>query len=231
MPSRRPTSTLRTRRPASCAALGLALVAGLLTPTTAEAGTTSYSAPLRAAVRALPVAVENNASYDRDRHFGPWRDANGDCQNTRQEVLLQERRSTTVVYWGKDRCTVKSGRWVSSWDNRTHSLASGLQIDHTVPVAEAWGSGAKRWTQTRRRAFYNDLTDPRALSAQTSALNFAKGARGPEAWLPPANRCRYVKDWVAVKLRWRLTVDSAEKTALTRLASSCTNVTVTVNRV
>lgn len=202
------------------------LLTGLAVP--AEAATV-YKAPLRTAVRALIVAPEVNTGYDRDRYFGVWKDTNRDCQNTRQEVLIQETRAA-LAYTSRG-CTVSRGRWVTSWDNRVHSYASTVQIDHTVPVHEAWGSGARYWSQTRRVAFYNDLSDSRTLSAQTSALNSAKQAKGPEAWMPPANRCAYIGHWVAVKIRWGLRVDSVEKAALVRLANSCPNVTITVSKV
>ena len=52
----------------------------------------------------------------------------------------------------------------------------------------------------------------------------------PEAWMPPRNRCGYVGEWVAVKIRWGLKVDSTEKAALTRIAASCPNVTLTVRK-
>ncbi|QCU76947.1 HNH endonuclease [Citricoccus sp. SGAir0253] len=216
----------RTLRAAVAGVLAAGFV--LLGVTPAEAATT-YSAPLRTAVKSLPVAAESNSGYDRDRQFGDWIDADRDCQNTRAEVLLQETRAR-ATYTTSRKCTVRGGRWVTSWDGRTHTSASTVQIDHLVPVHEAWGSGARKWTKARRVAFYNDLGDRRTLSAQTSALNSSKGARGPEQWLPPRNRCAYVGEWVAVKKRWGLTVDSTEKAALTRLAAGCPNVTLTVVR-
>jgi hypothetical protein len=194
----------------------------------AEAAGT-YSAPLRTAVKALPVAAENNTGYDRTRQFGDWNDANRDCQNTRAEVLQNESKVRTSFTTAK-RCTVKGGRWVTTWDGRTHTSATTVQIDHTVPVHEAWGSGARGWTKAKRVAFYNDLGDHRALSAQTSKLNSAKQARGPEAWLPPKHRCAYIGEWVAVKHRWGLKVDSTEKAALTKWANSCPNVTIKVTK-
>lgn len=215
---------LRRATGASIVAAGL-LLTGLAVP--AEAATI-YKAPLRTAVRGLIVAAEVNAGYDRDRYFGTWRDTNGDCQNTRQEVLVQE--SKAAVSFTSRGCTASTGRWVTSWDNRVHTSASTVQIDHTVPVHEAWGSGARSWSQARRIAFYNDLGDSRTLSAQTSALNSSKQASGPEAWMPPKNRCAYIGQWVAVKIRWGLCVDSAEKAALIRYADSCPNVTITVTR-
>jgi hypothetical protein len=177
----------------------------------------------------LPVAAENNVGCDRTRYFGVWTDTNRDCQNTRQEVLIQE--SKTALAYTSRGCTASSGRWVTSWDNRIHTYASTVQIDHTVPVHEAWGSGARYWSQARRVAFYNDLGDARSLSAQTAALNSAKQARGPESWMPPANRCAYIGEWIAVKIRWGLRVDSVEKAALIRYAGSGPNVRIGVTRV
>lgn len=211
---------------ASALAAGL-LLAGLAVP--AEAAT-YYSATLRSAARSLPVAAENNAGYDRTHYFGSWIDTNRDCQNTRAEVLLQEARAT-ATYTTTRRCTVRTARWLTSWDNRTHYSASAVEIDHTVPVHEAWGSGARSWSQARRVAFYNDLGDTRSLNAQTAALNSAKQAKGPEAWMPPANKCAYIGQWIAVKIRWGLRVDSAEKAALIRYADSCPNVMIGVTKV
>jgi hypothetical protein len=211
---------------ATAVAAGL-LLTGLAVPADAA---TSYSAPLRTAARSLAVAAENNAGYDRTRYFGTWLDTNRDCQNTRAEVLLQEAK-VAATYTTTRRCTVRTARWVTRWDNRTHSLASAVEIDHTVPVHEAWGSGARYWSQARRVAFYNDLGDGRSLNAQTAALNSAKQAKGPEAWMPPANRCEYVGSWIAVKIRWGLRVDSAEKAALIRYADSCANVRISVTKV
>lgn len=177
-------SKLRRAIGVSVVAAGL-LLTGLAVP--AEA-TTVYKASLRTAVHGLIVAAVVNAGYDRDRYFGVWRDTNGDCQNTRQEVLVQE--STAAVSYTSRGCTASTGRWVTSWDNRVHTSASTVQIEHTVPVHEAWGSGARYWSQARRVAFYNDLGDTRTLSAQTPALNSSKQASGPETWMPrrPAAR-------------------------------------------
>ena len=208
---------------ASTVVAGLLLTGGVAP---AQAATT-YSAPLRTAVKSLPVAAENNAGYNRDKQFGDWKDTNKDCQNTRAEVLQNESKVRTSFTTAK-RCTVKGGRWVTTWDGKVHTSATTVQIDHTVPVHEAWGSGARGWSQTKRVAFYNDLGDHRTLSAQTSKLNSTKQARGPEDWMPPKHRCAYVGEWVAVKIRWGLKVDSREKAALTKIAAGCPNVTLKV---
>ncbi len=188
---------------------------------------TTYSAPLRTAVRQLPVAPEDNAGSDRDRYFGEWIDADGDCHNTRQEVLMAE---GTDVRFSSRGCTVTAGRWRSFYDGKVYTSPTQVQVDHLVPVAEAWGSGAKAWTQARRVAFYNDLGVGYALNAMPAALNQSKQASGPEQWMPPANRCRYVEVWVALKHRWRLSVDAVERAALSRYADGCPDNRVAVVR-
>ena len=188
-----------------------------------------YRAPLRTAVEGLVVANEENGGYDRERYFGTWVDADGDCRNTRQEVLAEETR--TAPSYARGGCEVSGGRWVTSWDNRIHTSPSTVQIDHTVPVHEAWGSGARYWSQSRRVAYLNDLGDPRSLNVQTTELNVEKNGASPQYWMPPANRCAYIEQWVAVKIRWSLTVNSGEKSTLARYANSCPNVLLTVRRV
>jgi hypothetical protein len=106
-----------------------------------------------------------------------------------------------------------------------------VQIDHTVPVHEAWGSGARYWSQARQVAYLKDLGDPRALNTQTTALNVDKNAQGPQNWMPPADRCTYIEQWVAVKIGWGLSIDAGEKAALVRYANACPNVLLTVQRV
>ncbi len=205
---------------------GLALLAAAV-PAPASAAT-AYTAPFRTAVRQLPVAPENTSPYDRERSFGGWGDTDGDCQSTRHEVLLAEGTGVGLSARG---CTVTSGTWRSFYDGRTYSGPSQVQIDHMVPVSEAWDSGAQRWTQLRRVRFYNDLGVAYALNAIPGSLNQAKADKGPEAWMPPVNRCRYVEIWTAMKHRWGLSVDSAERSALLRYADGCPNSTITVNRV
>ncbi|WP_425582178.1 HNH endonuclease family protein [Streptosporangium carneum] len=104
--------------------------------------------------------------------------------------------------------------------------AGRLDVDHLVPLAEAWDSGASTWTAAQRQEYANDLDDPGHLVAVTARSNRSKADKDPSQWLPPYQpaRCRYVTEWVAVKLRWALTVDAAERDTLTELAGACPNV-------
>ncbi|WP_422751960.1 HNH endonuclease family protein [Micromonospora sp. WMMD708] len=212
----------RLRAAATIPAAALAATLGLAH--SAEAA--GYSAPLTTAVANLTVAAENRTGYSRDL-FPHWIDADGDGCTTRNEVLLAEAVNTPTV---TGTCTLTGGRWYSYYDNAYWTATGDLDIDHMVPLAEAWDSGARTWTTSRRQAYANDLGDSRPLAAVTDNVNQAKGDQDPATWLPPyaAARCRYVTEWVATKTRWRLTVDSVEKSALTSLAGGCPNVTVTV---
>ena len=239
----RRTLTLVPSQPRRFAALFAAhlvastAVLGALTTTTAEAagtGTTAASEVhartvtkgFRGLVRDLTVARETRAGYDRDL-FEHWIDADDDCRDTRDEVLAQE---SLVAVRG---CDVQSGKWRSYYDGAETRDSTAFDIDHTVALAEAWDSGAKRWTADTRKRYANDLGDRRSLVAVSASSNRSKGDQDPAEWLPSRATCRYLRAWVAVKTRWQLTVNRIEKDVLVRRADRCDNtrMSVTVARV
>jgi len=167
----------------------------------------------------LAVHAENGSGYSRS-YFGGWRDANGDCQNTRAEVLITESK-VPVTFTSSGHCTVKSGRWYSWYDGKTWTLASDVDIDDVVALKEAWDSGAKSWSATDRSRFHNDLGYAWTLDAVTDNVNSSKGDSDPARWLPPlaSARCAYATHWVAIKYRWRLSINPAEKTRLASILS------------
>jgi hypothetical protein len=182
------------------------------------------STPLRLLAE-LRVAEPSDVPYVREA-FPHWVEHDG-C-DTRSRVLIAE--STVPVTLGDD-CTVVRERWRSPYDGAILASPGGLDVDHVVPLAEAWRSGAWAWSDDERRDFANDLEVPYALVAVTSGVNRAKGDRDPATWLPPRVDaiCAYVTDWVRVKVRWRLTVDAAEHTALrAALHGRCCEVLVMV---
>lgn len=201
----------------------LALALGAVPPASADANTRVVSLPIRKAVLSLRVADETRSGYDRAK-FVHWIDADGDCRDTRDEVLAAE---SLVAVEG---CDIQSGEWRSYYDGDTTKDSTGFDIDHLVPLAEAWDSGARRWTPGTRKRFANDLHDPRTLVAVSASSNRTKGDRDPAEWMPELAGCRYVRQWVAVKIRWRLKVDATEKQFLTDRAGACTNVTITVRK-
>jgi hypothetical protein len=201
----------------------LALACGLVAvPQSAHAA--SYSAPLMTAISDLAVATEVRTGYDRDL-FPHWIDADGDGCSTRNEVLIVEADDPVTVGSG---CSLSGGRWFSYYDRVSWTNTSDVDIDHMVPLAEAWDSGARTWSTSTRQAYANDLGDYRSLVGVTDNVNQSKGDQDPTTWMPQYDTCRYLREWVAVKHRWRLSVDSAEWSALQSLASGCTNTTITV---
>ena len=184
-------------------------------PTSVADGTET----LASLVASLTVADEHRDGYQRDL-FRLWIDANGNGCDTRKEVLIDEALVPPQIGSG---CRLAGGKWRSPYDGVTVTDSSKLDIDHLVPLAEAWDSGAYAWTAGRREAYANDLSVPWALIAVTASLNRSKGDRDPGEWMPPlaSDRCTYTVDWVAVKVRWRLTIDPAEQHKLQELASAC----------
>lgn len=170
-------------------------------------------------IAGLVVSDERRAGYDRDL-FVHWIDADGDGCDTRREVLIIESLTTVTV---SGRCRLSGGSWISPFDGVATNDPADLDIDHLVPLAEAWDSGAHAWTPAQRRDYANDLDLASALVAVTDNLNQQKSDRDPAEWLPPltAYRCTYVRDWISVKKKWNLSVDSDEANALRRVLASC----------
>ncbi|CAB5240409.1 unannotated protein [freshwater metagenome] len=165
----------------------------------------------------LTIAPDQTSGYERTL-FKHWIDADKDKCDTRKEVLIQESVSTPKL--GAN-CAITGGKWISSYDGRVTSDATTLDIDHLVPLSEAWKSGAYKWNTSQREAFANDLSDERVLVAVTASLNRSKGDQDPANWMPPKNQCSYISQWISVKIRYSLTVDSDEAKALTSWISTC----------
>jgi len=153
--------------------------------------------------------------YSRAR-FPHWSRTGDNC-DVRDTVL--DRDGTGVHL---DGCDVVGGEWHSGYDARTLTDPSDVDIDHMVPLANAWRSGADAWDPERRREFANDLDRPQ-LFAVSASSNRAKGDQDPSQWQPP-NRdywCTYAEDWIVVKHHWELSVTTAEKTTLSDMLETC----------
>ena len=158
--------------------------------------------------------------YDR-KAWVHWIDADGDCQDTRAEVLI--RQSDVPVTLDRKGCRVLRGRWTCPYTLEVFTDPSDVDIDHVVPLQHAHGHGGARWSSARRRDYANDLEHPEHLLAVSAHANRSKGARGIDAWLPddPDTRCHYVEQWLAVKTTWGLTVDADEAAAARRYEALC----------
>ncbi|MFY1634724.1 HNH endonuclease family protein [Solwaraspora sp. WMMB335] len=218
----------RWRRAAAAAAavLALAAVAGCeavdieITSPTADppSGTPGGGSAGDAAALLDQLAVAEPGSmsgYSRDR-FPHWSRTGDNC-DVRDTVL--ERDGTGIEV---DGCNVVGGQWLSAYDGRAFTDPRELDIDHMVPLANAWRSGADGWDDDRRREFANDLDRPQ-LFAVSASSNRAKGDQDPAQWQPP-NRdywCTYAQDWITVKHYWELTVTTEERSALGDMLATC----------
>jgi hypothetical protein len=179
-------------------------------PTTAPPPTATAAG----GVDALTVAPPGSGTgYSRDL-FVQWIDANHDGCDTRCEVLKRQRQPALPG--------LPNGGWLSPYDGYTTPNSSELDIDHVVPLKEAWLSGASTWDAATRTAFANDVDSPELL-AVTAATNRSKGDKDPAQWQPPARGdwCTYAQGWVAVKAKWHLTADPAEIAALRNMLAGC----------
>lgn len=156
--------------------------------------------------------------YNRDVQYGDWIDSDQDCQYTRAEILIRSSQTPVTFRNGKT-CTVDSGLWLDPYSGATHRAAAELEIDHFVPVSEAHKSGAWKWTQEKRIAFYNFLDSTYHLIPTASAINQSKHDYDPARWLPPNSSYQkeYARNWIKIKTHWGLTSDAKELTALRNL--------------
>ena len=197
----------------------------VVTSTVAPKGSTVTNTAL-ALLLTITVQNERPNGYSRSM-FKHWVDADGDSCDTREEVLIAESTSRAQVdAYG---CKVIEGDWLSPYDNAAHTNPSELDIDHMIPLKEAWDSGAWAWSAMKRQLFANDLTDARSLIAVTAGQNRSKSDRDPSNWLPPQTqyRCTYLAEWVAIKSHWKLSMDQSEFGRIKNvLTASCGSTTV-----
>ncbi len=178
--------------------------------------TTAVARTQLAALKVAPAGTM--AGYSRAR-FTHWAEQGDKC-DTRETVLKRDGAGVAQ----DAECRAVSGTWTSLYDGVVVTDAKKMDIDHMVPLAEGWRSGAAGWDAARRKAFANDLTHPQLL-AVTASSNRSKGDQSPDLWQPPerASWCQYGRAWTAVKSAYELTVTEPEKKMLTTMLDTCTS--------
>nr|WP_237133424.1 HNH endonuclease family protein [Pseudohongiella sp. O18] len=168
----------------------------------------------------LPRSTRSSApvsGYDRSRFGHGWDDADGDCQDSRAEALIAT-SSTQVRFADGRRCRVTTGRWITPYTENIIQNSSEIDIDHVVPLRWAWDRGADQWSQQKRESFAND---PVNLLPVEASLNRAKGARGPDEWLPPSGQCGYVARFVRIVRVYGLDMEADEERGIQELLGQC----------
>ena len=175
------------------------------------------------ALKKLEVSPPGSmVGYDRE-DFPHWSDAqefgwdvSDSACDVREAALIRDGENVAV----SEGCDVESGRWLDPYTKRTYTDPLDIDIDHLVPLANAYRSGASEWDEAERERYANDPDN--LLSVEDNA-NQEKGDKGPEAWKPP-NRaiwCSYAKRWIGVKSGYALTINPQEKAALREMLATC----------
>lgn len=178
------------------------------------AGVSASSAA--AALAKLKVAPAGSMKGYSRALFPHWRKTGSNC-DVRDSVLKRDGKQVKT-----SGCNVVAGTWTSGYDGLILNSPTKVDIDHLVPLANAWRSGAASWTTAKREDFANDLDHPQ-LVAVSATSNRAKGDQDPSTWRPKETGmwCEYAKDWITVKTVWKLTVTTQEKAALADMLEKC----------
>jgi hypothetical protein len=166
--------------------------------------------------------VGSMAGYSREE-FPYWAadgtefgcEPDGSC-DVRDDALIRDGRGVEV----DDECSFTSGEWLDPYTGKTLADPGDVDIDHVVPLANAWRSGAASWDEEEREAYAND---PGVLLSVDDAENQIKGDKGPEAWRPPNAdyNCEYARRWIWIKHQWKLTINTNEKATLQAMLQAC----------
>lgn len=177
-------------------------------------------ARLQSLLDGIRVEPEHRRGYQRE-DWPHWLSTDKSCLNAREQVLIRD--STVPVKLSANGCSILSGRWLDPYTGEVFTDPKQVDIDHRVPLEEAYNSGGYEWSRERRAAYANDLTDPQTLVAVSREANRAKGSKGPEDWLPPKRDgiCPYIAGWITIKARWGLTMDERERVTVGNILSEC----------
>ena len=167
------------------------------------------------AVSEPTVVSPAGLAYKRS-YFTLWTTQDG-C-STRELVLIAEAFGGT-----RSGCSMTGATWLSAYDGVSTSNPGSFDIDHMVPLKEAWLSGAAAWSPARRTAFANDIGWDQSLIAVSARSNRQKSDRDPARWMPASAgyACAYVEVWVGVKFRWDLSMDPAERAVVDSVLAGC----------
>lgn len=167
----------------------------------------------------LPAGQENDqdtaydpssTEYEREYFGHGWTDDDGDCINTRHEILISHALNNSAEFKEDNNCTIAVGQWESPFTGNIIESASAIDIDHIAPLKFAWTYGADSWTEDKRLQFAND---PENLLAVEASLNRQKGAQDITEWLPPKNQCRYIEQFLAISKKYGLVFPQEKRTA------------------
>jgi hypothetical protein len=168
-----------------------------------------------------PETTLSVPDYDRTQ-WKHWTDADLDCQDTRQEVLIRDSQGT-LEFKDERKCQVTKGLWVCPYTGQVITDPSLVDIDHRVALSDAHESGGWGWSLSQKEQYANQLEQPKYLVATSQFGNRSKSNRGPAQWLPPlaTARCRFIQDWVEVKTHAGLRISPEDQAVISYMRKIC----------
>lgn len=161
---------------------------------------------------------------DREKFFNEddWsfeHDFDGDCQSTRQEMLVLTNRGA-IQYTNPRNCVVRTGEWYDEYTGKTFSVATQVDLEHVIPRLYAHTHGGDRWPPEKKLQFAND---PNNLMLVEKSEIRRKRDRGPSQYMPPREEfhCRYARAWLAIAERYDLQLETSDSNKITRVLRDC----------
>jgi len=197
------------------------LVVGLLEYSEAESrASRSYLPPLRAQdffSRPIGTVSQFRTPYLRE-DWAHWQDFDGDCQNTRGELLLS-RSLSEVTFRDASNCAINTGEWVDPYTEKLFTMASDVDIDHVIPLSYAHEHGGASWSRLLKQVFANDSEN---LLIVQDNVNQSKGAKGPSEYLPiESYQCEYAQKWNFLIGKYELILDIKDSSVIRRILLEC----------
>ena len=145
----------------------------------------------------LLILSFNSFAYNREADYGGWQDYDGDCQNTRAEVLIS-RSLSQVEFSRSDNCYVQAGKWIDYYTGKTYTNAKDVQIDHLISLHQHYKAVGSTLTHEQRVEYANE---PTHLVIANSTLNMSKSDKDLSEFISRValeNKCKYIKDYKAI---------------------------------
>jgi hypothetical protein len=145
-------------------------------------------------------------------------DFDGDCQSTRQEMLILTSRSE-VRYTNPRNCVVRTGEWFDEYTGEMSEVAVQIDIDHVIPRMYAHTHGGDRWMPEMKLQFSNDPLNLMLIERREIRR---KRDRGPSRYLPRDEfQCEYVNLWNQLSEKYRLQLSSTDRSTISRILDDC----------
>ncbi|WP_307006680.1 HNH endonuclease family protein [Sinomonas atrocyanea] len=208
---------------------GFLQIPGFESPLTAQTQIGGVPAAQLSAAKAslATIPVRGRApktGYSRTEFGQAWSDTDHNGCDTRNDILARDLRGPAFKAGTRD-CVVLSGSLEDPYTGSTIAFQRGersadVQIDHLVPLSDAWQKGAQQWTPQKRLGFAND---PANLRAVDGPANQQKSDGDLATWLPPNRsfRCEYAVNVVEVKAGYGLWMTQAEHDKAAELLGAC----------